>query len=173
MNSSVPKWVKVVGVALALFVAMIFVGEVVLLGTYLVLPFILWEQSSSRRFPRIAGTICGTLLLLHLFGFKFFGRPALADTETLRRPRRILALQSPNVIQFSDGSTVAVASVFFPYSVPAVNPPKDLFPEGFRMPGDTRILVNYEIERQRGIQVEVSPPTNGLSGIFFLQRASY
>src|SRR4051812_38450593 len=106
---------KLVGLTFAFLVALFFFGEAVLLAGYVAVIVGVWFWSDRPRVWLVTTVICGTALLLHLNGYKLYGRAVvIAGKESLTNPLRVVALAPPSRLIFQDGSSVQLTDVFFP-----------------------------------------------------------
>lgn len=60
---------------------------------------------------------CSVAIILHLVGFKFFGKPVLANLESLHNPRRAVGVEPPNIVLLADGTSTPMPDVFVPKKV--------------------------------------------------------
>jgi hypothetical protein len=97
-----------------LFVAAaVFLGETCLVIGYVVVGG--WALVIANRQPASIWMlgVCILALALHLAGFKLFGKAMLADLQSLKSPRRVVALELPNVLVLEDGSRAKLRDIFF------------------------------------------------------------
>jgi hypothetical protein len=147
-------------------------GEFVLLAAYVGVPTYFLARFGRSAIASTATTICAAALVLHCCGFKVFGRPVTASIEKLERPKRVNRLETPNVVHFADGSTAALAHVFFPVSFN----PKEKHPGHYdtaRSGGRGDVLLEHDDPKRRGIAVEIKFDQSGTADLIYLRRASY
>lgn len=105
---------KLAGLFIGIVLAAGFLGEGFLLLGYVGLILAAWSGICKRAMCWFITCGCALALVLHPFGFKLFGRPVLADLQSLQTPRRVNVLEPPDVLRFEDGGSVRLSDVFFP-----------------------------------------------------------
>jgi hypothetical protein len=159
-----------------LFIASVFaaaaLGEGFLLLGYFGLILVAWNEVRNRIVSWLAISTCALALVLHFFGFKLFGRPAVAELQSLKSPRRVKVLEPPDVLRFEDGGSVRMANVFFPIRIDF----GDETTNHFGIPA-ILLLINHELrlqyEGQKSIEVELVNPAASVSQAYCMRRAIY
>jgi len=159
--------------SLALAAGSVLIGEVVLVLAYIVLPIAVITRWPNRKAVGwTAACIFGMALILHLMGFKFLGSATVAELESLRHSRRIVSLEPPNIIRFTDGSMGFISNIFFPAAVYATNQEASHY-TSLRGFANRKVLVEQNSQPLVGISVELAKATNGSSGVVCLRKQSY
>ena len=157
-----------------LFIASVFVaavlGEGFLLLGYVGLILAAWHAVRNRFVAWLIICACALALVLHCFGFKLFGRPVVAELQSLNSPRRLKALEPPDVLRFVDGGSVRMAKVFFPNRI-------DFADETTFGNPAIQLLINRELKStppgRKWIEVEVAKPEASVSHTYCMRRAMY
>jgi hypothetical protein len=107
-----------IAVVAILFVGAVFLApplaEVVLVGGYIagvVRALLRWNSSKGWW---VGGAACAGALIMHLSGWKFFGRPVTANLVRLKNPVAVFSLQPPAIARLADGQTFQIEGVWFP-----------------------------------------------------------
>ncbi|MBE2180979.1 MAG: hypothetical protein IAE97_10955 [Chthoniobacterales bacterium] len=101
----------VLGVALFLMITEVFV----IIG-FVALP-LLAMRFGNRYWIVISGLVAVMGLVLHFSGFKLYGSAQVVTTPPLPNARKLVSLQPPNQLRFSNGDTLSLADIYIPTSV--------------------------------------------------------
>ena len=154
-----------------LFIASVFaaaaLGEGFLLLGYIGLILVAWNEVRNRAVAWLVICACALALVLHCLGFKLFGRPVIAELQSLNSPRRVKALEPPDVLRFEDGGSVRMAKVFFPNRID--------FADQTTIGNPAIQLLNYRELRstppgRKWIEVEVANPEASVSQVYCMRR---
>lgn len=111
---------KYAGLSLLAFAISIFlfpfgsIPETLLIVSYLIVSIQLFRicKQTQRRWLVIG--LCSSAIVLHMLGFKLYGKPVLADMESLHNPRRAIGVEPPNLVLLADGTSTPMSDVFVP-----------------------------------------------------------
>ncbi|MEO6182649.1 MAG: hypothetical protein ABIP71_06055 [Verrucomicrobiota bacterium] len=164
---------KFIGLSFFVLVATAFLGEAVLILGYFAMAIAAWFWFRRRW---ISGSITGLCLiafLLHINGFKLYGKPVLiAEKESLKNPRTVVALEPPAKVIFADGESIELSGIFFPKSVNLLQGTTNVH-DVFQDAAGIHVELRHDSYHQEQVEVEVQKlGTNGAKAIC-LRRALY
>ena len=160
---------KLAGLFIGSVLAAAVLGEGFLLLGYVGLILVAWNEVHNRVVSWLLICACALAPVLHLFGFKLFGRPVIAELQSLKSPRRVKVLEPPDLLRFEDGGSVRIADVFFPNRI-------DFADGATNVIGSPalQLLINRELRSRppgrKWIEVEAAHPEASVSQVYCMRR---